>query len=141
MLNKRCKMVRPRASQQNLNIALAFSKTVLVQMESFEAHKSEDIVHVSCNGQRGVFAAFSVCFPDLVRDSRDKRPQNRQGVAAIEMNKSMQVHELVFGPISFWKYPLTVYLQASGFTPVRKQERIDGADGPRWRPKVSRHSV
>ncbi len=86
-------MVRPRASQQNLNIALAFSTTVVVQMEPLEVQKGENVVHVACNGQRAVFAAFSACFPDLVRDSRDKRPQNRQGVAAIELNKSMQVHE------------------------------------------------
>ena len=84
-------MVRPRASQHNLSVALAFGKTVIVQIESFDSQRSDSTVHVSCNGSRAIFAAFAACFPDLVRDSRDKQPKNRQGVAAIELNKSLQV--------------------------------------------------
>jgi hypothetical protein len=84
-------MVRPRASQHNLGVALAFGKTVIVQMGPSESQRSDSLVHVSCNGNRAIFAAFASCFPDLVRDSRDKQPKNRQGVAAIELNKSLQV--------------------------------------------------
>ena len=88
------KMVRPRASPQNLSIAVSFGKMILVQMDSAEAHKFENTVHVSCNGNRSIFAAFAACFPDLVRLSRDKQPRNRQGVAAIELNKSLQAWSL-----------------------------------------------
>ena len=133
------KMVRPRASPQNLSIAVSFGKMILVQMDSAEAHKFENTVHVSCNGNRSIFAAFAACFPDLVRSSRDKQPRNRQGVAAIELNKSLQAALLFDYDLTnkHMNLLLLTGLQAAGLKAVRKQERVDGADGARWRPKVT----
>ena len=81
-------MVRPKASDQNLKVAIAFGKMVAIQMSSTS---NENFLPISCNGRRSIISAFSSCLPNLYRDSRDKRPKNRHGVAAIELNKALQV--------------------------------------------------
>ena len=132
------RMVRPRASPQNLSIALEFGKMIIVRMEGSDVHKHENIVHISCNGNRAIFAAFAASFPDLVRDSRDKQPRNRQGVAAIELNKALQVVIFAFEIVSLALLSdiSTLSPQVAGLKAVRKQEKVDGIDGARWRPKV-----
>ncbi len=105
-------MVRPRASEENIRIALAFADTVMVQAKPGMIHDGNAVL-VARKGHQSIHAAFAACFPDLVRDSHEKRPKNRQGVAMVELNKA---------------------LQAAGLRVVRKRNRIDG--GIRWRSKV-----
>ena len=107
-------MVRPRATEQNIRVALAFADTVMVQAKTGHA-KDANTVLVARKGRQSIHAAFAACFPDLVRDSREKRPKNRQGVAMMEMNKA---------------------LQAAGLKSVRKRDRVEG--GVRWRSKVNK---
>ena len=103
-------MVRPRASDRNLKIAVAFGRIVVMRYDA--GVPCDGVSPVSCSGGRSIFPAFATCFPDLARDARDKRPKNRQAVAAIELNKGLQL---------------------DGLRSVRKQERVDGT---RSRSKV-----
>ena len=105
-------MVRPRASEQNIQIALAFADVVMVQMKPGIVSDANTVL-VTRKGRQSIHAAFAACFPNLARDSHEKRPKNRQGVAVMELNKA---------------------LQAAGLRSVRKRDRIDG--GVRWRSKV-----
>ena len=106
-------MVRPRASENNVRVALAFADIVTVSTRPGIDTNEGLSVPVARKGGRSIFAAFSVCLPELARDSREKRPKNRHGVAMMEMNKA---------------------LQAAGLKSVRKRDRIEG--GVRWRSKV-----
>jgi hypothetical protein len=84
-------MVRPRASKNNLSLALKFSKMIILPTETKKDKGSERVVLVACSGPLACYAAFAACFPDLVRDSDNKRPRNRQGVTCVELNKAMKV--------------------------------------------------
>ena len=108
-------MVRPRATEKNLTIALAFANMVTVQ--SKPGVRSNQLL-VARKGRQSIFAVFAACLPDLVRESHEKRPKNRHGVALIEFNKA---------------------LQSAGFKSVRKRDRIDGH--VRWRSKVPNHDL
>lgn len=105
-------MVRPRASENNVRIALAFADIVTMQTKPGLSNDNSTVL-VARKGRQSIFAAFSACLPDLARDSREKRPKNRHGVALMELNKA---------------------LQSMGLKSVRKRDRIDG--GIRWRSKV-----
>jgi hypothetical protein len=105
-------MVRPRASEQNTQIALAFADVVMVQMRPGMASDANTVL-VARKGRQSIHAAFAACFPNLARDSHDKRPSNRQGVAVVELNKA---------------------LKAAGLRSLRMRDRIDG--GVRWHTKV-----
>ncbi len=106
-------MVRPRASEANIRIALAFADIVTVQTRP-GAPNDPNAVLVARKGRQSIFAAFSTILSGLARDSRAKRPKNRRGVALMELNKA---------------------LKAAGLKSVRKRDRIDG--GVRWRSKAS----
>jgi hypothetical protein len=80
-------MVRPRASDRNLEIALALSKALTVQ---FNGKESQDRLRwVYCQGDRSLHAAFASLLPNLARDVSEKHPVNRHGVSAIELNKAL----------------------------------------------------
>jgi hypothetical protein len=83
-------MPRPRASQHNLRVALAFSKTVVIMGKRPLSSRGGHIIHVPCRGSQGVFAAFAACFPELTR-AHGTSLQNNKGVAEIELKKIMQV--------------------------------------------------
>ena len=105
-------MVRPRASDANLRAALVFSDVVTVAAEPGISSDGAKLT-VTRQGRQSIFAAFSACFPNLARDSKEKRPENRLGVAAIELNKA---------------------LKAQGLRPIRRRDRV--GDSVRWRCKV-----
>jgi hypothetical protein len=107
-------MVRPRASEQNIGTALAFADVVTMQIQPGTANDSSTLL-VARKGQQSIYAAFAACFPELARESHDKKPKNRHGVAVMELNKA---------------------LHACGLRSVRKRDRTDG--GIRWRSKVNR---
>ncbi len=102
-------MVRPRASAANIRIALAFADIVTVQTRPGGSDEPGTVM-VARKGRQSIFAAFSGVLSGLARDSREKRPKNRHGVALMELNKA---------------------LQAAGLRSVRKRDRIEG--GVRWR--------
>ncbi len=110
-------MVRPRASKENIRIALAFADTVIVQTNSPGLMNDGNAILVARKGRQSIHAAFAACFPDLVRDSHEKRPKNRKGVTVMELNKA---------------------LQTAGLRAIRKRNRIDG--GIRWRSKVAKYT-
>ena len=103
-------MVRPRASERNIQVAMAFADIMTEKMMS--PGGSGDVM-VSRKGSRSLFQAFCVSVPELVRDAHDKRPKNRQAVSQMEMNKA---------------------LAASGLKSIRKRDRSTG--GTRWCSKV-----
>jgi hypothetical protein len=79
-----------------------------------EAINNENILLVARKGRQSIHAVFAACLPQLARDSIEKSPKNRQGVAAMELNKALQM---------------------AGLRSVRKRDRaMDG--GVRWRSKV-----
>jgi hypothetical protein len=104
-------MVRPKASPENLRLALSFADVLIAREKLDDADPKAS--RVARKGPRSLFAAFRACFPDLARNSRDKYPKNRLGVSMIELNKG---------------------LKSLGFTTVRKRERTE--DGIRWLYKV-----
>ena len=105
-------MVRPRASENNVRAAIAFADIVVKQ--TVPGHiKDASTVLVARKGKYSVFSMFAACFPQLVRDARDKRPQNRRGIAVLELNKAL--HSL-------------------GLKSLRKRNRSE--EGVRWSSKV-----
>ena len=104
-------MVRPRASEANIRIALAFAGIVTVQTRP-GAPNDPNAVPVARKGRQSIFAAFSEVLSGLARESREKRPKNRHGVALMELNKALQI---------------------AGLKSV--SSRVEG--GVRWRAKAS----
>jgi hypothetical protein len=105
-------MVRPRASDGNVRIALAFADIVTIQTKPGIC-KVKFSIPVARKGRQSVFAAFAACFPNLARDANEKNPKNRRGVSLIEFNKAMQ---------------------SMGLISVRKRDKVDGHI--RWSTKV-----
>ena len=105
-------MVRPRASVDNLRVAIAFAG-IITRQANQSIFQGCSKMQVERKGGRSIFAAFAELFPDIVRQSSEKRPKNRRGVALAEFNKA---------------------LQSIGFTPLRRRERINGS--VQWGSKV-----
>jgi hypothetical protein len=80
-------MVRPKASEANLRVALSFAH-ILIAREKLD-DTEEQTSRVLRKGPRSLFAAFRACFPDLARYSRQRFPKNRQAVSMIELNKGL----------------------------------------------------
>ena len=85
--SKQFRMVRPRASDRNLDIAIAFSKILTVDLKG--QRNSARLTWVFCQGERSLHAAFASMLPNLSRDVLERRPSNRRGVSVIEMNKAL----------------------------------------------------
>jgi hypothetical protein len=105
-------MVRPRGSENNVRVAVAFAEIVMIRTAP-GVPPDPSTVLIARKGRQSVFAVFAACFPELVRDSRERRPKNRHGVAVLELNKA---------------------LQSKGLKSLRKRDRSEG--GVRWRAKV-----
>jgi hypothetical protein len=80
-------MVRPRASEANLRAALSFADILIARKTMGDAIPKAS--RVPLKGPRSIYAAFRECFPELVRNSRDRFPKNRQAVSMIELNKML----------------------------------------------------
>ena len=106
-------MVRPKVSEANLQVALAFADVLV----SREMRSKSDLLgyRVICKGVCSLFAAFRACFPELTRETRDKHPKNRNGISIIELNKALKL---------------------SGLRTLRK--RAHTGDGVKWVYKVTR---
>jgi hypothetical protein len=88
-------MVRPRASDRNLTVAVAFGKMVTCELEDdFRTEGSGALV--LCNGRFNIHSVFSLCLPTCSRDSLAKHPQSRFGVSSIELNKALKQTGLRF---------------------------------------------
>jgi hypothetical protein len=74
--------MRPKASEENKAIALAFAQCVTAP--------SDDNGFVARHGNHSLFAAFERVFPDLIRNANDPRPANRHGVSEPEFNKLLE---------------------------------------------------
>ena len=104
-------MVRPKASEANLQAAVSFVDLLIVR--ELSDGSSLGMARVHRKGSHSLFAAFRAFVPELVRRSRDKNPENRQGVSIIELNKA---------------------LKSSGLKCNRKRDRTE--DGVKWLYKV-----
>ena len=82
-------MVRPRASDRNLAIAVAFGKMVTCELEDGFGTEGSG-ASVLCNGRFNIHCVFFLCLPTCSRDSLAKRPQSRFGVSSIELNKALK---------------------------------------------------
>jgi hypothetical protein len=80
-------MVRPKASNENLAVALAFAQIVIVRESTRNMHSQ---VRVHRKGPRSLYALFCACVPELARNSKDPNPINRSAVTCIEFNKILQ---------------------------------------------------
>ncbi len=104
-------MVRPRASEQNVRIALAFTDIVMIQTRP-GTKDTENLMLVAWKGRPSIHAAFKECLPQLTRDSSERSPTNRHGVTVMELNKA---------------------LKAAGLRSIRRKNRLmDGS----WRSEV-----
>ena len=81
-------MVRPKASRENITIAVVFADIVTFHSRQETPDEWSNAI-VGCKGRFSIFAVFSKCFPELVRDSHEKAPRNRHGVTLVEMNKAL----------------------------------------------------
>jgi hypothetical protein len=81
-------MVRPRASDRNLNAATAFGSMMVVRVGPKDLLMST-ATPIPCNGPRSIYALFSACLPHISRDAREKQPKNRSGVTMVELNKAL----------------------------------------------------
>ena len=81
-------MVRPRASDRNLSIAVAFGSMVVIRAGKKDLSITPYNT-IPCNGPRSIYALFAACFPHLSREARDKQPKNRSGVSMVELNKAL----------------------------------------------------
>jgi hypothetical protein len=77
-------MVRPKASETNLRVGLAFAEIAVIRGTS-----STSNAVVFCRGPASVFAGFCACLPELSRDTEAKSPINRCGVTSVELNKAL----------------------------------------------------
>ena len=105
-------MVRPKASEVNLRIALSFVDMLIVREKVGAADTNAS--RVARKGPRSPFAAFRACFPDLARNSQDRYPKNRQAVSNVELNKAMK---------------------STGLRSIRKRDMTE--EGVRWLYKVT----
>ena len=78
-------MVRPKASERNLSIAVAFAKMFEIGAGSNDHHDDQ----IPCLGPKSLYALFAACYPSLSREAPDKQPKNRFGVSIVEFNKSL----------------------------------------------------
>jgi hypothetical protein len=97
--------MRPKASQQNLQIAAAFANAVTIQ--DCDTKHFNTLALVNCKGSCSIFAALSVCIPDIVRWPEKHDLFGTAGVSEIELNK---------------------FLARSGYTSVRHRNRIKGTN-------------
>ena len=79
-------MVRPRASEQNIRIALEFADVMMIRTTVTD----EYMPLVALKGRQSIHAAFAACLPQLTRNSNEKSPKNRHGVAVMELNKALK---------------------------------------------------
>jgi hypothetical protein len=94
-------MVRPKASEENLKIALGFAKSITLSCSDV---KNSGYV-VRCKGSASLFSALSLCLPKLVRGSVVNGAEGRESISEIEFNK---------------------YLAQNSFTKLRCRNRIPG---------------
>jgi hypothetical protein len=105
LLRRAPRMVRPKASEENLKIALGFANTVTTSCSDVKAKGN----YVNCRGSFSIFAALSHCFPKLVKCSTVTDPKDRQSISDIELYK---------------------YLAHNGYASKRFRSRIPGSH--RW---------
>ena len=80
-------MVRPKASEKNLEIAREFANAITVKRSSGEEKTKTG--HVGCKGSNSVFAALRYCLPRLTRLQTEKIHLHRNAVSEIELNKCL----------------------------------------------------
>ncbi len=94
-------MVRPKASEENLKVALGFANAVTTSCSNV----NDKGRNVNCKGSASIFAALSQCLPLLVRCSKPTDPKDRHAMSEMELNK---------------------YLAHNGYTRLRCRSRIPG---------------
>jgi hypothetical protein len=75
--------MRPKASEENKSIALAFAQCVTTRSDV-------DSDFVARHGRTALFAAFEQVCPMLTRDANDPHPANRHGISEPEFNKVVE---------------------------------------------------
>jgi hypothetical protein len=75
--------MRPKASEENKSIALAFAQCVTTRSDV-------DTDFVARHGRTALFAAFEQVCPMLTRDANDPHPANRHGISEPEFNKVVE---------------------------------------------------
>lgn len=80
-------MVRPRASDRNMTIAIRFAK----MLTSFKEKADLQDTPVPLIGLGSIHHFLSLALPAIARDKREISPKNRAGVTAVELNKALKV--------------------------------------------------
>jgi len=75
--------MRPKASEENRAIALAFAQCVTAKSDL-------ETSFVARHGKASLFACFDRVCPSLTREPHEPRPANRQGVSEPEFNKALE---------------------------------------------------
>lgn len=103
--------MRAKGSSDNLMIGLEFANAITIYQDYEKA--SCNGVAVNCKGKNSVFAALSVCLPDLVR-IEDTRKALRGAISETELCK---------------------FLIRSGYVPYRQRSRVKGTKD-KWNKTV-----
>ena len=81
-------MVRPRASDRNLSMAVAFGKMIIIKVAPNDFMLNVN-APIPCHGPKSLHALFASCCPHLSREAQNKHPSNRCGVTMVEFNKAL----------------------------------------------------
>jgi hypothetical protein len=104
-------MVRPKTSNKNLTVALAFASIVIVSELMDNIH---DALRVHRKGLWSLYAVFCACLPELARNMNEQNPKNTSFVSCIKFNK---------------------ILHSSGLQSIHRQESCK--HGVKWTLKVA----
>jgi hypothetical protein len=103
-------MVRPKASDYNLNVAAAFAKIIT----KYSRDPPNSLQSVECWGFLSIFDCLSSFLPQICRDLKDKYPRNWNALTIFELVK---------------------FLKKMGWEAKRKTKQVSGEAGQR--PRVS----
>ena len=109
-------MVRPKASQANLQIAAAVTEAATIRQ--MDAHMNLAHAKVDCKGHNSIFAALRWCLADVVR-LKEYESDQKEGVSEVELNK---------------------HLCRLGYYSYRYRHRIQGTQD-RWSKGIQRWKV
>mmetsp|Transcript_79178 Transcript_79178/g.212420 ORF Transcript_79178/g.212420 Transcript_79178/m.212420 type:complete len:170 (+) Transcript_79178:24-533(+) len=104
-------MVRPKASDRNKIIAMAFADMVTREI-NFAPDMIKGYQEIDQHGPKGIFALLSDIFPDLVRGHSNEKCANRKGFSESELTKILSMG-------GFTSYACRVVDKTGQFRPCR----------------------
>jgi hypothetical protein len=101
--------MRPKASRENLHIAVSFASAITIHRIDAQISRSNDFVE--CKGPASIYAALRIALPDIVRDSEHSVGRKKNTLSETELIK---------------------FLCRSGYIKYRYRQRVRGTTNE-WR--------